>query len=98
MLTFLKILKVFPRTVLCFYENSLLQGYKWVDVYKVIGIYIDTPAFDRVTKDAAAKPVDKFAIVGGTFGLFTGFSIISGVEIIYHLARFLWTQAFKKGK
>ena len=39
--------------------------------------------FDRITKDRAAKFVDMLSAIGGTMGLLTGFSIISGVEIIY---------------
>ena len=39
--------------------------------------------FDRITKDRAAKFVDMLSAIGGTMGLLTGFSIISGVEIVY---------------
>ena len=46
-------------------------------------IYFDTPTFDSITKDRAAKFQDKFSTIGGTMGLLAGFSIISGVEIIY---------------
>ena len=46
-------------------------------------IYFDTPTFDRITKDRAAKFVDMLSAIGGTMGLLTGFSLISGVEIIY---------------
>ena len=43
--------------------------------------------FDRVTKDRAAKFVDQLSAIGGTMGLLTRFSIISGVEIIYFVLR-----------
>ena len=46
-------------------------------------IKFDTSTFDRVTKDQAAKFVDILSAIGGTMGLLTGFSIISGVEILY---------------
>ena len=46
-------------------------------------IYFDTPTFDRITKDRAAKFVDMLSAIGGTMGLLTGFSIISGVEVGY---------------
>ena len=46
-------------------------------------IFLDTPKFDRITKDRAAKFVDMLSAIGGTMGLLTGFSIISGVEILY---------------
>ena len=55
----------------------------------MIGIYIDTPAFDEVTMDQASTFTDKLSTVGGTFGLLTGFSLISGVEIFFFLAKFL---------
>ena len=50
-------------------------------------IYFDTPTFDRNTKDRAAKFEDMLSAIGGTMGLLTGFSIISGVEILYFIAR-----------
>ena len=34
-------------------------------------------------------------LIGGTMGLFTGFSILSGVEIIYYLAKFFLSLRFK---
>ena len=52
-------------------------------------IYFDTPTFDKIEKDRAAKFVDMLSAIGGTMGLLTGFSIISGVEIIYFAAKIL---------
>ena len=46
-------------------------------------IYFYATTFDRITKDRAAKFVDMLSAIGGTMGLLTGFSIISGVEIFY---------------
>ena len=53
-------------------------------------IYFDTPTFDRITKDRAAKFVDMLSAIGGTMGLLTGFSIISGVEMIYFAAKIVF--------
>ena len=50
---------------------------------RYVRIYFGTASFDRITKDRAAKFVDMLSAIGGTMGLLTGFSIISGVEIIY---------------
>ena len=50
---------------------------------KFIRIYFGATTFDRITKDRAAKFVDMLSAIGGTMGLLTGFSIISGVEVIY---------------
>ena len=73
-----------------------MEGYKWDDRYQMIGIYIDTPAFDEVTKDIAATLTDRLSTVGGTFGLLTGFSLISGVEILYFMAKSLMNFVNKK--
>ena len=54
---------------------------------KYVRIYFDTPTFDRITKDRAAKFVDMLSAIGGTMGLLTGFSIISAVEILYFSAK-----------
>ena len=61
-------------------------------------IFFDTPTFDRITKDRAAKFVDMLSAIGGTMGLLTGFSIISGVEIIYfsaHIVANVWKKKYK---
>ena len=52
-------------------------------------IYFDTPTFDRIEKDRAAKFVDMLSAIGGTMGLLTGFSIISGVEILYFAGKLI---------
>ena len=54
-------------------------------------IYFDTPTFDRITKDRAAKFEDMLSAIGGTMGLLTGFSIISGVEILYFVGKFFFS-------
>ena len=50
---------------------------------RYVRIYFEATTFDRITKDRAAKFVDMLSAIGGTMGLLTGFSIISGVEIAY---------------
>ena len=50
---------------------------------RYVRIFFDTPTIDKITKDRAAKFVDMLSAIGGTMGLLTGFSIISGVEILY---------------
>ena len=52
-----------------------------------VKITFDTPKFEQITKDRAAKFVDQISAIGGTMGLLTGFSIISAVEILYFLIR-----------
>ena len=57
---------------------------------KYVRIYFDTSTFDIIKKDRAAKFVDMLSAIGGTMGLLTGFSIISGVEIIYFAGKILF--------
>ena len=56
---------------------------------RFVRIYLDTPTFDRIIKDIAAKFETILSAFGETMGLLTGFSIISGVEIIYFATKFL---------
>ena len=50
---------------------------------RFVRMHFYATTFDRITKDRAAKFVDMLSAIGGTMGLLTGFSIISGVEIVY---------------
>ena len=50
---------------------------------KYVRIYFGGSTFEVTTKDQAAKFVDMISAIGGTLGLFTGFSIMSAVEIVY---------------
>ena len=59
----------------------------------MISIYFDTPGYDEITKDEAAKFVDQLSAVGGTFGLLTGFSLISAVEILDFCAKAIMNLA-----
>ena len=50
-------------------------------------IYFDTATFDDIERDKKIKTEAQLSLIGGTMGLLTGFSIISGVEIIFFLFR-----------
>ena len=64
-------------------QYQFFVDYEWENKLRYVRIYFDTPTFDRITKDKAATFEDQLSAIGGTMGLLTGFSIISGVEIIY---------------
>ena len=53
------------------------------ETLKYVRIYFGAWTFNQVTKDRAVKFVDEISAIGGTMGLFTGFSIISAVEVLY---------------
>ena len=61
-----------------------------------VKIVFNTPKYEKITKDRAAKFVDQLSAIGGTMGLLTGFSIISGVEIVYFFLKIIISY-FKKG-
>lgn len=60
---------------------------EWRNKLRYVRIYFDTPTFDRITKDRAAKFVDYVSVIGGTMGLLSGFSIISLIEILYFIIK-----------
>ena len=53
----------------------------------VVNIFFNTPTVDQITKDAKTNMMTQISVIGGTLGLFTGFSIMSGIEIVYFLVR-----------
>ena len=50
---------------------------------RFVKISFDTPSFNMITMDEAAKFMDMVGTIGGTMGLLTGFSIISAIELVY---------------
>ena len=54
---------------------------------EVVQIFFDTATFDNIERDKKVKMEAQLSLIGGTMGLLTGFSVISGVEIIYFLAK-----------
>ena len=59
-------------------------------------IYFDATSFDKITKDRSNSAMDKLSAIGGTMGLLTGFSIISGVEIVYFIIKIFLSFMPKK--
>ena len=65
-----------------------------------VNIYLDTATMEEITYSMRTNFETKLSTIGGTMGLFTGFSILSGVEIVFHickiLLRFIKKRFFKK--
>ena len=49
----------------------------------VVEIHIKSPAYLKMTQSARVTFSDKISAIGGTLGLFTGFSLLALVEIVY---------------
>ena len=61
----------------------------------MVQIYLDTATFDEIERDVKITVEGQLGLIGGTMGLFTGFSILSGVEIVYFAIRLCtskWTK------
>ena len=56
----------------------------------MVQIYFDTATFDDIERDKKIKLEGQLSLIGGTMGLLTGFSIISGIEIIFFLFRLIY--------
>ena len=83
--------------------NALIPSHKLLMVENqfesklhYVRIYFDPPKFEKITKDRAAKPVDMLSAIGGTMGLLTGFSILSGVEILYFAFKIILSLVTKR--
>ena len=63
--------------------SVLNLGYKRKTDLHWVKICFATHTFDRIEKDEKAHFEARLSAIGGTMGLLTGFSIISGVEVIY---------------
>ena len=55
---------------------------------ELVHIFFDTASYDEIERDMKIKFEGQLSLIGGTMGLLTGFSIISGVEILYFGAKF----------
>ena len=54
---------------------------------QLVQIYFDTATFDEVERDKKINTEAQLSLIGGTMGLLTGVSIMSGVEIVFFLLR-----------
>ena len=76
-----------------------ILDYEFDSKLHYVKIMFKTPKFEKITKDRAAKFVDMLSAIGGTIGLLTGFSIISGIEIFYFslkIIRGMFKKCFNK--
>ena len=63
---------------------------------EMVDIFFGAATYDEIEKDVKVTLEAALGLIGGTMGLLTGFSILSGVEIIYFVMKFLWKFWRKK--
>ena len=62
---------------------------------QVVQIYFRTATYDEIVNDVSVSLGDQLSAIGGTMGLFAGFSILSAVEVIYFILKFLFSLMSK---
>ena len=68
-------------------HQNTSSGEEFQSTLQLVEIYFDTATFDNIERDEKIKTEAQLSLIGGTMGLFSGFSIISGIEIIFFLFR-----------
>ena len=53
----------------------------------MVQFYFVPATYDQIERDKKLTLEAQLSLIGGTMGLLTGFSILSGVEIIYYAIR-----------
>ena len=56
--------------------------------FQAVKIYFDSSTYDEMEKDVSVTLENQLGVIGGTLGLFTGFSILSGIEILFFTTKF----------
>ena len=58
----------------------------------LVNFFLATATYDNIERDVKVTTEAALGLIGGTMGLFTGFSILSGVEIFYYLSKSIISQ------
>ena len=69
-------------------SNVKLASPKGFPPLHMVQIYFDTATYDEVERDTKVTLESQLGLIGGTMGLLTGFSLLSGVEILYFVSKF----------
>ena len=54
----------------------------------MVQIKFGTATYDQIEQDIRVTLEAQVGLIGGTLGLFSGISMLSGVEIVYFLVKF----------
>ena len=65
---------------------------------QLVQIYFNTATYDEIERDKKMTLTAQIGLIGGTMGLLTGFSILSGVEILYFAAKMIMSLRIPKGE
>ena len=65
---------------------------------QLVQIFLDTATYDEIERDVKMTVSGQLGLIGGTMGLLTGFSILSGVEIVYFAVKLIMSLRIPKGE
>ena len=68
------------------WESTMMGNVSFLPL-QVVQIYFDTSTYGKIEKDQKVTLEAQLGLIGGTMRLLTGFSILSGIEIIYFAAK-----------
>ena len=71
-------------------EKGLKTEPKPYQPLRVVQIYFDTATYDAIVKDVSVTLAEQLGVIGGTMGLFAGFSFLSALEIVYFIVKYLF--------
>ena len=75
-------------------ENEVLQVYfsalREKQSLEAVFVYFDTATYDEIVKDVSVILAEQLGVIGGTMGLFAGFSFFSALEIVYFIVKYLF--------
>ena len=69
------------------YKGFFLGSEQPPSTLQIVQIQFSTSMYEDIERDKKIKTEAQLSLIGGTMGLLTGFSIISGVEIVFFLFR-----------
>ena len=72
-------------------EKGLKMDPKPYQPVRVVQIYFDTATYDAIVKDVSVTLAEQLGVIGGTMGLFAGFSFLSALEIVYFIVKYLFS-------
>ena len=71
------------------YRKQYQKVQKPFQPLQVVQIFFDTATYDKIVKDVSVTLADQLGVIGGTMGLFAGFSFLSALEIVYFVIKYL---------
>ena len=84
-------------------ENKVMQDYYTILCKKVfandktnIRLHIEGPTFTRMKRSLRVSFTDKLGSIGGTLGLFSGFSLLAIMEMIHWIVKIINSAIFPK--